>query len=193
MAQQDQTFLDKLKNALRRNEGQPKTRNASQWFRRKVGALRAELRSRFSEVDTADEFYKTAKKSGTGTILPGAMASYFYDPKTKEKMKYYDRFPLILCVKMYGNGFLGLNFHYLPPLLRAKLMDAIDRSKSVHYEGLSRIKELKPTVKRYLYKHITSRVVIVDEDEKEIALFLPTERFKKENKLVVWGDSRRMI
>ena len=168
MAQQDQTFLDKLKNALRRNEGQPKTRNASQWFRRKGGALRAELRSRFSEVDTADEFYKTAKKSGTGTILPGAMASYFYDPKTKEKMKYYDRFPLIMCVKMYGNGFLGLNFHYLPPLLRAKLMDAIDRSKSVNYEALSRIKELKPTVKRYLYKHITSRVVIVDEDEKEI-------------------------
>ena len=33
----------------------------------------------------------------------------------------------------------------------------------------------------------------VDEDEKEIALFLPTERFKKEDKLVVWGDSRKMI
>ena len=82
MAQQDQTFLDKLKNAIRRNEGQPKTRNASQWFRRKVGALRAELRSRFSEVDTADEFYKTAKKTGRGNITPGAMASYFYDPKT---------------------------------------------------------------------------------------------------------------
>ena len=101
MAQQDQTFLDKLKNAIRRNEGQPKTRNASQWFRRKVGALRAELRSRFSEVDTADEFYKTAKKTGRGNITPGAMASYFYDPKTKDKMKYYDRFPLIMCVKMY--------------------------------------------------------------------------------------------
>jgi hypothetical protein len=193
MAQQDQTFLDKLKNAIRKGRGEPSTRNASQWFRRKVGALRSELRSRFSEVDTADEFYRTAKKSGRGTISPGAMAAYFYDPKTKKKMPYYDRFPLIMCVKMYGNGFLGLNFHYLPPLLRAKLMDAIDRSKSVNYEALARIKEIKPTVKRYLYKHITSKVVIVDEEEKEIALFLPTERFKKENKLVVWGDSRRMI
>ena len=72
-------------------------------------------------------------------------------------------------------------------------MDAIDRSKAVNYEALARIREVKPTVKRYLYKHITSKVVIVDEDEKEIALFLPTERFKKEDKLVVWGDSRKMI
>jgi len=193
MAQQDQTFLDKLKTAIRKGRSEPTTRNASQWFRRKVGALRAELRGRFSEVDSADEFYRTAKKSGDNSITPGKMAAYFYDPKTKKKLPYYDKFPLIMCVKMYSNGFLGLNFHYLPPLLRAKLMDAIDRSKSVNYEGLARIKQIKPTVKRYLYKHISSRVVIVDEDEKEIALFLPTERFKKENKLVVWGDSRRMI
>ena len=34
---------------------------------------------------------------------------------------------------------------------------------------------------------------IIDDDEKNIALFLPTERFKKENKLVVWNDSRSMI
>tara|TARA_Y100000004_G_scaffold84539_1_gene94900 strand:+ start:7501 stop:8082 length:582 start_codon:yes stop_codon:yes gene_type:complete len=193
MAERDQTFLDKLKNALRRGRGEPSTRNASQWFRRKVGALRSELRGRFSEVDTAEEFYSTAKKSGRNTIAPGKMAAYFYDPKTKQKLKYYDRFPLIMCVKMYNNGFLGLNFHYLPPLLRARLMDAIDRSKSINYEALARIKEVKPTVKRYLYKHITSKVVIVDDDEKEIALFLPTERFKKEDKLIVWGDSRRMI
>lgn len=193
MAERDQTFLDKLKNAIRRGRGEPSTRNASQWFRRKVGALRSELRSRYSEVDTANEFYDSAKKSSSRTISPGKMAAYFYDPKTKQKMKYYDRFPLIMCVKMYNNGFLGLNFHYLPPLLRARLMDAIDRSKAVNYEALARIKEVKPTVKRYLYKHITSKVVIVDEDEKEIALFLPTERFKKEDKLVVWGDSRKMI
>ena len=47
-----------------------------------------------------------------------------------------------MCVKMYNNGFLGLNFHYLLPLLRARLMDAIDRSKAVNYEALARIKEV---------------------------------------------------
>ena len=189
----NQTFLDKLKNAIRKNDGTPKTRNAAQWFKRKMGALRAELRNKVNAVDTADEFYSKAKKSGNKTIKPGVMAAYFYDPKTKQKMKYYDRFPLIMCVKMYSNGFLGLNFHYLPPLLRAKLMDSIDRAGSVNWEALSRIKQIKPTVKRYLYTHISSKVVLIDDDEKEIALFLPTERFKKENKLVVWNESRSMI
>ena len=72
-------------------------------------------------------------------------------------------------------------------------MDEIDKSKSINWKALSRIKEIKPTVKRYLYKHISSKVVQIDDDEKEIALFLPTERFKKESKLVVWNDSRSMI
>mgnify|MGYP001355115999 FL=1 len=121
------------------------------------------------------------------------MAAYFYDPKTKQQMKYYDRFPLIMCVQMYNNGFLGLNFHYLPPMLRANLMDNLDKAKSLNWKALIKIKQIKPTVKRYLWSHISSKVVLIDDDEKNIALFLPTERFKKENKLVVWNDSRSMI
>lgn len=189
----EQTFLDTLKNAIRKNEGTPKTRNAADWFRRKVGAMRAELKSKFSDNDTANEFYQNSKKSPIKNIGPGVMAAYFYDPKTKNNLPYYDRFPLILCIGLYSNGFLGLNFHYLPPLLRAKLMDSIDKSKSINYTALANIKELKPTVKRYLWKHISSKVVIIQEDEKNIALFLPTERFKKESKLVVWSKSKGMI
>ena len=189
----EQSFLDTLKDAIRKNEGTPKTRNAAQWFRRKMGALRAELKNKFSQADTADEFYTKSKKSKPTTISPGVMAAYFYDPKTKQQMKYYDRFPLIMCVQMYNNGFLGLNFHYLPPMLRANLMDNLDKAKSLNWNALIKIKQIKPTVKRYLWSQISSKVVLIDDDEKNIALFLPTERFKKENKLVVWNDSRSMI
>ena len=189
----EQSFLDTLKDAIRKNEGTPKTRNAAQWVRRKMGALRAELKNKFSQADTADEFYAKSKKSKPTTISPGVMAAYFYDPKTKQQMKYYDRFPLIMCVQMYNNGFLGLNFHYLPPMLRANLMDNLDKAKSLNWKALIKIKQIKPTVKRYLWSHISSKVVLIDDDEKNIALFLPTERFKKENKLVVWNDSRSMI
>ena len=158
-----------------------------------MGALKAELKNKFSQADTADEFYTKSKKSKPTTISPGVMAAYFYDPKTKQQMKYYDRFPLIMCVQMYNNGFLGLNFHYLPPMLRANLMDNLDRAKSLNWNALIKIKQIKPTVKRYLWSQISSKVVLIDDDEKNIALFLPTERFKKENKLVVWNDSRSMI
>lgn len=189
----EKSFLQSLKDTIRRNEGKPKTKNAADWFRRKVGALKGELKSRFSENDTADEFYKNSKKSKIRTIEPGVMVAYFYDPKHKQTLPYYDRFPLILCIGMYNDGFLGINFHYLPPLLRAKLMDAIDKKSSINWAAVSNIREIKPTVKRYLWKHITSKVVIIQEDEKNVALFLPTERFKKLDKLAVWSKSKGML
>jgi hypothetical protein len=105
----EKTFLQSLKDTIRKNEGQPKTRNAADWFRRKVGALRGELRSKFSKNDTANEFYSKSKKSSRDNIAPGKMAAYFYDPKYKMQLPYYDRFPMILCIKMYQNGFLGIN------------------------------------------------------------------------------------
>ena len=193
MAEREKSFLEKLRDALNKNQGNVKTRNARDWFQRRARALKSELRNKFTQVDTADEFYNKSKKRGKQSIGPGSMFAYFYDPKYKKELKYYDRFPLVLVFDFKPNGFIGCNFHYLPPLLRAKLMDEIDKAKGINWKALSRIKEVKPTVKRYLYKHISSKVVQIEDDEREIALFLPTERFKKENKLVVWGDSRRMI
>ena len=193
MAEREKSFLEKLRDALNKNQGTVKTRNAKDWFQRRARALKSELRNKFTQVDTADEFYAKSRKTSKRSIGPGSMFAYFYDPKYKKELKYYDRFPLVLVFDFKPNGFIGCNFHYLPPLLRAKLMDEIDKAKGINWKALSRIKEVKPTVKRYLFKHISSKVVEIDDDEREIALFLPTERFKKEDKLVVWGDSRRMI
>jgi len=193
MAEREKSFLEKLRDALNKNQGNVKTRNAKDWFQRRARALKSELRNKFTQVDTADEFYAKSRKTSKRSIGPGSMFAYFYDPKYKKELKYYDRFPLVLVFDFKPNGFIGCNFHYLPPLLRAKLMDEIDKARGINWKALSRIKEVKPTVKRYLFKHISSKVVEIDDDEREIALFLPTERFKKEDKLVVWGDSRRMI
>ena len=41
----EQTFLDRVRNTIRRNEGQPSTRNAAQWFRTKLRGLRGQLRN----------------------------------------------------------------------------------------------------------------------------------------------------
>ena len=50
---------------------------------------------------------------------------YFYDPKHKETLPYYDRFPLIIMVGPAPRGFIGLNLHYLPLATRAKFLDAL--------------------------------------------------------------------
>ena len=162
----------------------PRTNASRTWFRQQAAKLGRVNRNSLMKGDDVEL---------SGRELIGSMQMYFYQPKHANSLKYYDRFPLVLVFDFKPNGFIGCNMHYLPPLLRAKLMDEIDKAKGINWKALSKIKEIKPTVKRYLYKHISSKVVEIEDDEREIALFLPTERFKKEDKLVVWGDSRRMI
>lgn len=138
----------------------------------------------------------------------GSMYMFFYDPKHKQTLPYYDRFPLIFPFKFTPDGFYGINLHYLPHTLRARMMDALyplvsddnfDRStrlKGLSYDllnGSSKFKWFRPCVKRYLNRHVRSRFVFVEPSEWDIALFLPVEKFQKASKEQVWRDSRRVI
>jgi hypothetical protein len=46
-------------------------------------------------------------------------------PSSRRQLPYWDRLPLIFPIEIYPDGFLGINLHYLPPMYRAKLMDAL--------------------------------------------------------------------
>lgn len=131
----------------------------------------------------------------------GKMFFYQYDPKWKKTLPYYDTFPLIIPVEIYGDGWLGLNLHYLPPAERAvlleKLLDfATDKkmdkktSLQVSYaflKGVAKFKEATPCVKRYLSDHVRSEVLQVDAPDWMTAIYLPVERFKKKPKTYVWS------
>ena len=45
----------------------------------------------------------------------GRLNLFFYDPKFKKTLPYYDTFPLVLPLDPIKGGFIGMNFHYLPP------------------------------------------------------------------------------
>jgi hypothetical protein len=137
--------------------------------------------------------------------LVGRMFMYFYDPKTKETLPYYDRFPLIIMVEPAPGGFYGLNLHYLPPRIRAvffdKLMEYSNNDKInsktrliLTYDLLSRTRKLRvfePCFKRYLYSHIVSKVVEVPPTSWEAALFLPTDSFVYADRRAVWRKSAK--
>lgn len=104
-------------------------------------------------------------------------------------------------------GFYGINLHYLPPQLRAKLMDSLYEIKNnsrydestklrISYEILnssSKFKFFKPTFKHYLTSNVRSKFIEINATEWDVALFLPTERFMKAKKTRVWADSRKRI
>ena len=137
----------------------------------------------------------------------GKMFFFYYDPKLKQQLPYYDKFPLALPIEMYADGFLGLNFHYLPINLRVHLLDKLyDLTNNDRFDettrirasysilnGASRYNEFKPCVKRYLAPHIQSKIVEIEADKWETAIFLPVENFAKAGTAKVWADSREQI
>ena len=171
MAEREKSFLEKLRDALNKNQGNVKTRNARDWFQRRARALKSELRNKFTQVDTADEFYAKSKKTNKRNIGPGSIFAYFYDPKYKKELKYYDRFPLALLVGPAPGGYYRINLHYLHPRIRAILLDrlmtyAIGTKETLRLKisyrllkSTSRLKAFRPCFKHYLKKHIRSRMV----------------------------------
>jgi hypothetical protein len=131
---------------------------------------------------------------------------YFYDPKHKETLPYYDRFPLTIMVDPAPGGFYGLNLHYLNYNVRARFLDELmslapknvkdtTRLMKLRYNllsGVRKYKEFKPCFKHYLGKHVKSQFSRVPMTDWEIAIFLPVEQFKKSSKTSVWNDSLKI-
>ena len=63
----------------------------------------------------------------TKLLRPGRMYMFKYMPKMKAQLPYWDMFPVGIVMNAYPDKgyFSMINFHYLPPILRAELMDAI--------------------------------------------------------------------
>ena len=94
-------------------------------------------------------------------------------------------------LEKYDNGFLGLNFHYLPYALRARLLDAAGQDE-LNIQEVKRSRLTKPTIKRYLYGYVKSMFLKIENEDNLTAIMLPVQRFKKANETKVWADSRRI-
>jgi len=176
----------------------PRTKESREWFRKKIKNLRSINR---------DALMKEEPLKQKSQEIIGSMYMFFYDPKHKDTLPYYDTFPLVVVVGPAEGGFYGLNLHYLPPILRAKMLDALmdittntkfnsSTRFKMSYELLvktSKLKYFKPCFKHYLNEHVQSKFAMVPAPEWEIATFLPTADFRKANSKKVYYDSKQMI
>ncbi len=164
------------------------SRDSINWFKQKV----RDIRNPTVEVMT---IARERQRKVTFPIL-GKLYFFYYDPKYADVLPYYDIFPLVLVLRRYNDGFLGLNLHYLPIPYRAAFLDRLmnlavlnenDDPERVRitYSILNasrKYKAFEPCLKRYLYGQMGSRLLKVEPNEWETALFLPVERFRSENK-----------
>jgi hypothetical protein len=179
-----------MQSVIDASKGRPKS---TAWFRDKIAEF---------GTPKAMNLIRDGKQSSRPFF--GNLNMFFYDPKFKKTLPYYDRFPLVLPIERYSNGFLGINLHYLPIPLRIRLLDELmdystdtnfdSKTKiNANYSKLKNVKLLKPTLKRYLAGKVKSRFRRVDADEFTVATLLPVQRFSKSSAAKVWNDSRSMI
>ena len=148
-------------------------------------------RNRIKELGTPSQSQLIRDGKITGRVNFGALNMFIYDPKLKNKLPYYDTFPLVLPIEKYRDGFLGINFHYLPYALRAQLLSRLD--PNANYSALKKVRLIKPTLKRYLNSNVRSRFRKLEEEDFMTAIMLPVQRFRKSSASKVWSDSRKAI
>jgi len=190
------SFFEKMQLQAFRAGIKPRTDESQDWFRDKLRNIR--------NINRQTLLRDSAVTRVTRPRM-GEMYMFFYDPKHKETLPYYDTFPLIIMVEKAPGGFYGLNLHYLPPVLRAKLFDALTLTNNrydettrfkARYRILQSVRKLryfKPCFKHYLTNHVESRIVKVEPPEWEIAMFMQTQRFKKSKAGAIYKDSRQTV
>lgn len=187
-------LIDRLKASLAKQGLSAGTNASRTWLRNKINELKPTRQALMND--------RTRLQSSS---IIGRMYFYFYDPKTKDKMPYYDRFPLVIPIENYKDGFLGLNLHYIHPKQRMVLLDKLSSTASnktydentklrISYQYLASAAsafEATPCIKRYLYSNIQSRFLEINADEWDIACLLPVESFVGASTSKVYSDSRK--
>lgn len=178
MAGQDDEFIQILRSSSR--EIAESAKSAIDWFKGKVTDI-------IKKVRNPNQVFS---KDATPTI--GQMYMFVYDAKHKDTLPFYDMYPLVFPIEFYGDGFLGINLHYLPPLARAALLNNLkklannnkydDSTKlAISYEVLKahamRFKGFENCIKRYLFSHVRSSFHQVSSSDWDKAVLLPLQRW----------------
>ena len=161
---------------------------------------------------SSENFYRQSDLNKAKRYLEGRMYTFFYDAKTKEKLPYWDRFPLVLILELRQDGFTGLNLHYLPPRYRVRLLyelykyvildddeeadEGMRMKIKMTYQlltGISKLKMFRPCFKRYLTHRIDGRALEITPEYWDVMSMLPTAQWQKEGATTVYSESIRKI
>lgn len=148
-------------------------------------------RARSAAGYRSNMFNKNPQRERSSAVQ-GRMFFFAYDPKTKDKLPIYDKFPLVFPLDPKPGGFLGLNVHYLSGDERQALLGRLIKyannkefnkttKLNIDYDLISNLRALsslsRPCVKRYLYGHVRSPFIEIMANEWDKVISLPLELF----------------
>jgi len=117
------------------------------------------------------------KSDTTGYLEPGMLVMFRYHAKTAEKLRHYDKNPLVMIVENENELFYGTNLHYYRPNERLGMLSTIkDMIEEGNGDWMSYLFGSKGFHK-YLKSEVQSNFLNVNPLEWGIASQLPVEEF----------------
>lgn len=142
--------------------------------------------------DMARKYILSNDQRGRSTTMIGKLYFFKYDPKGKNVLPKYDKFPMCFPIERKGDGFIGLNLHYLDGGTRAGFLQRLMVFKNTKYtddraalrlsydliKGTPVINQLAPLcIKRYLFNNVRSKFIEIYPEEYDKAIQLPVENW----------------
>lgn len=172
--------------------------NSRKWFDTQIRTFRNSLGLKNPNYVLKAQQFRVGKR-----MLPGRMYFFFYDPKTKETLPYYDTFPLVLPYAKTEEGFIGLNLHYLEYRPRMFLLNELARISGANFLNdndklrfswetvvrMSKLRYGRPCIKQYLNTHVRSPFAEVPSQYWQTAVMLPVQQFVGASNRQVWRQS----
>ena len=188
------TYESILHNSTPYDLNQMQTQSAT-WFREELNRIK---KNRYNKY----QFILRGKQDTTKRLEIGKMYMFEYFPKHADTLPVWDRYPLVLPFNTMPNGFIAINFHYLPYRIRAWLLSKLvkvanEKTNKVRVnwqilKGLSRANVGAYATHRYLINHITSPFRMVRIEDYPKAIMLPLAGWYGEAQSMV-TKFRRMI
>lgn len=179
---------------------------AKQWMQSRIQTLNTFTIGKTTQLRQTNILAEGRQKN---TFELGRMYLFRYAPITRNKLPYYDTFPLMIPYYRKGSTIFGANFHYININMRRRLFENMvdlnyitdgtetDEPKfNFTYrrlKGKNLFRFLPPTIHQYKLGRVRSILIEIDAREWPLALYLPVEAFKKTKKSVVWDNSLEQI
>lgn len=191
MSEKSLSLLDQVKNTPELG-----TKQSLQWYTKNV--------TQPAKGMSVQKFLSDNIKSQATSIYPGQLISYFYSPKGKDDLPWYDTCPLVLPFQTSPTHFTGLNLHYLDYRGRMVLLDKLmtfsndDRltpkaRMKISWNLLksaSNFPGAQHCVKQYIFSHVKSKFIIIPPETWRFVIHLPLQRFQKASESQVWKNTR---
>lgn len=205
-----------IQDSNRRRPVQEKNMNESQ-LKTELQELLNETTSILGGTDqTYIQFLQLLNKAGKfsmpNRLFQGQMVFFKYAPQSESfisRNTYYDQYPLVLITDVYRGGFEGVNLHFVDTANRKFLFDAIMRGLPtikagetwrtrlmVDYDRLDARRQFKffrPCYRRYSWKGMRRRPVVVPFDLWEEMVMSNSSRMKNARPVTVYRNTYQQI